>query len=67
MPLPLMLKTVGYMVSIMSVLLLGAAAWDSVDEPALRTCLVLGILTSIVGMGLRWMSSFQDQRERGNI
>ncbi len=68
MPTPLLLKTLGYFVSTISVMLLGAVAWDSLgDEPAFRTLLILGMLTSMIGMGLRWASSFQDQRERGNI
>ena len=66
--MPLMLKSIGYLVSILSVLLLGAVAWGSVaDDPAVRACLILGMLTSVSGMGLRWASFFVDQRERGKI
>ncbi len=66
--MPLILKSMGYLVSILSVLLLGAVAWESVaDDPALRACLILGMLTSMCGMGLRWASFFVDQRERGKI
>ena len=66
--MPLMLKSMGYLVSILSVLLLGAVAWESVaDDPAMRACLILGILTSVIGMGLRWTSFFVDQRERGKV
>lgn len=68
MPLPLLLKTLGYFVSAVSVLLLGVVAWGSVaEDPALRACLILGMVTSVLGMGLRWTSTFQDHRERGNI
>ena len=68
MPLPLLLKSLGYLVSIVSVLLLGAVAWGSVeDDPGMRACLILGMLASIAGMGLRWASFFQDQRERGKV
>ena len=66
--MPLILKSMGYLVSILSVLLLGAVAWQSVaDEPAMRACLILGMLTSTCGMGLRWASFFVDQRERGKV
>jgi hypothetical protein len=33
----------------------------------MRACLILGMLTSTFGMGLRWASFFVDQRERGKI
>lgn len=66
--MPLMLKSVGYLVSILSVLLLGTVAWESVvDDPAMRVCLILGMVTSVVGMGLRWTSFLQDQKERGKV
>lgn len=68
MPLPLLLKSLGYLVSILSVLLLGAVAWHSVaDDPGMRAALILGMATSVIGMGLRWAPFFQDQRERGNV
>ena len=68
MPLPLLLKTIGYFVSAVSVILLGAVAWNTVaHDSTLQLLLVLGMLTSVAGMGFRWASSFQDQRERGNI
>jgi hypothetical protein len=64
----LVLKSIGYLVSILSVLLLGAVAWGSVeDDPAMRACLILGMLSSVCGMGLRWASFFVDQRERGKV
>ena len=66
--MPLILKSLGYLVSILSVLLLGAVAWESVaDDPAMRACLILGMLTSMFGMGLRWASFFVDQRERRKV
>ena len=66
--MPLILKSIGYLVSILSVLLLGAVAWESVaDEPAMRACLIMGMLTSTGGIGLRWASFFVDQRERGKV
>jgi len=66
--MPLILKSMGYLISILSVLLLGAVAWKGVaDDPAMRACLILGMLTSVSGMGLRWASFFVDQRERGKV
>ena len=68
MPLPLLLKSLGYLISTMSVLLLGAVAWESVaEEPAMRAVLILGMATAVIGMALRWASFFQDQRERGKV
>lgn len=64
--MPMMLKSVGYLISIFSVLLLGTVAWESVQgDPAMRTCLILGMISSVAGMGLRWASFLQDQKERG--
>ncbi len=63
---PLLLKTVGYLVSTFSVLFLGAVAWQSVaDDAATRTLLILGMVTAIAGMGLRWASFFVKEREEG--
>jgi uncharacterized membrane protein len=68
MPTPLLLKTIGYLVSTISVLLLGAVAWTSVDDDlALRGCIILGVLASIGGMGLRWASFFVREREEGKV
>jgi hypothetical protein len=59
------LKTLGYLVSIVSVILLGITAWDGAsDKPALLACLVLGMATSIGGMGLRWASYLREQRQK---
>jgi hypothetical protein len=59
------LKTAGYLISTMSVLLLGAVAWAGTDEhPAVRILLILGMATSIAGMFLRWLSYLHEQREK---
>ena len=51
------LKAFGYLVSTLSVLLLGLEAWPQPDEPQWKALLiVLGVLTSIGGMGIRWLS-----------
>ena len=52
-----MLKTVGYLVSSASVLLLGAVSWKGVEHhPLMQACLVAGVTTSLVGMFCRWLS-----------
>jgi hypothetical protein len=58
------LKGVGYLVSIFSVFLLAAAAWETASKnPLLQLCLVGGVLTSIFGMGLRYAAHRRDRRE----
>jgi len=59
------LKGLGYLVSILSVILLGITAWKSASEqPLLFACLILGMLSSITGMGLRWMSHRLEQKKK---
>ena len=60
------LKGLGYLVSTVSVLLLGVVSWKSASEqPLLFICMILGMLSSIVGMGLRWLSHRLEQKEKG--
>ncbi len=50
-----MLKTVGYVISSLSVVLLGLPAWSGAEsKPLLRLCLVLGMAASVIGMVCRW-------------
>ena len=57
MRLPNTLKTAGYLVSSISVLLLGAVAWRTAeDDAAMALCLGGGVLASLAGMVLRWLS-----------
>jgi hypothetical protein len=57
------IKTVGYLISSVSVLLLGLVAWDGAkDKPLLTICLLLGMATSITGMFCRWLS-YQQKEE----
>ena len=57
-------KAAGYLTSIVSVLLLGAAAWpDSGDPPWHVIVLVAGMAASIIGMGLRYYAHLQQQVE----
>ena len=51
------MKGLGYLISTLSVILLGAVAWPKPDEPAWKAgTLVAGIVASIVGMLLRYLS-----------
>jgi hypothetical protein len=55
-------KGFGYLVSTLSVLLLGAAASKGAsEEPLLLLCLIAGMATSIAGMGLRYYSYRRDE------
>ncbi|HEV2817846.1 MAG TPA: hypothetical protein VGW40_11585 [Allosphingosinicella sp.] len=61
-------KGLGYLVSTLSVILLGIVAWKSASEqPLLLACLVLGMAASVVGMGLRWISHRIDEKEKERI
>ena len=56
------MKGFGYLVSTLSVLLLGTAAVKGASEdPRLLVCLVAGMATSIVGMWLRYYSYRRDE------
>lgn len=55
------MKGFGYLVSTLSVLLLGTAAFKGASkEPLLLLCLIAGMATSILGMGLRYYSYRRD-------
>jgi len=57
-----LIKTSGYAVSTLSVVLLGIVSFKSASEhPLLLACLIGGMATSIVGMGLRWLSYQMDK------
>jgi hypothetical protein len=59
------LKTVGYLVSTVSVLLLAIPSLKSASEqPILFVALVGGVATSICGMLLRWLSYRREQKEK---
>lgn len=56
------LKAVGYIVSTISVALLGIVAWPNPEEPQWKAVLLgLGMLASVVGMGIRWLSHRQEK------
>ena len=51
------LQGVGYLISSVSVAFLGAVAWPAPDEPRwMAWAVALGMATSILGMGLRWLA-----------
>lgn len=57
-------KALGYLVSIVSVFFLGAVAWPRDNPPGwYHPALVVGMITSIVGMGFRYMAHRAMQRE----
>lgn len=54
---PWMLKTAGYLISTVSVILLAVVAWPKAKDSALlAACLIGGVVASIIGMGCRWLS-----------
>ena len=56
----------GYIISIVSVMLLGAGAWHQASkQPLTLACLILGMVASIVGMLMRYASYRKDQRDAG--
>ena len=61
-------KGLGYLVSTLSVLLLGIVAWQGArEEPLLFACLILGMIASVAGMGLRWLSHRLGEKEKQAI
>jgi hypothetical protein len=57
-------KAVGYLVSICSVFFLGAVAWTKTDAPAwYYPVLIVGMATSIIGMGCRYMAHLHQKAE----
>jgi hypothetical protein len=54
---PNRIKTSGYLVSTLSVVLLGIVSWKAAQEsPLLMACLLGGMAASMLGMFLRWLS-----------
>ena len=58
------MKSLGYLISTLSVFMLGAVAWPKPGEPRLMMWLVLGgMAASILGMFLRYLSHRKDKRD----
>jgi hypothetical protein len=59
------IKTFGYGVSVVSVILLSLVSWKNAStDPILAFCLLAGACTSITGMGLRWWSYELEEIEK---
>jgi hypothetical protein len=57
-------KAVGYLVSIVSVFFLGAIAWPKPGDPVWHLpVLIIGMATSVLGMGFRYKAHLDQQRE----
>ena len=57
-------KAAGYLISIVSVLFLGAIAWTKENPPGwYYPVLVVGMATSILGMGCRYMAHLHEKAE----
>jgi hypothetical protein len=57
-------KALGYLISIGSVFFLGAVAWTKDNPPAwYYPVLVIGMVTSIAGMGCRYIAHLRQKRE----
>jgi uncharacterized membrane protein YvlD (DUF360 family) len=62
---PHFIKTLGYLVSVVSVVLLAIVSWKSASQDSLLlAALIGGAATSIIGMFLRWLS-YTMERHRG--
>ena len=58
------MKGLGYLVSTVSVILLGIVAWPGPDEPKWKLWLVLtGCAASVLGMFIRYLSHLRDRRD----
>jgi hypothetical protein len=59
-------KALGYLISIVSVFFLGAVAWAKEDPPDwYYPVLVIGMATSVIGMGCRYMAHLHQKAEIG--
>ena len=64
---PGLIKTIGYLVSCVSVALLGVAAFPGAEKAGLTPALFAGMAASIAGMGLRWLSyEIEERRKRAS-
>jgi fructose-specific phosphotransferase system IIC component len=58
------IKTMGYLVSCVSVGLLGFGAYPGAEKAGLVPALVAGMAASMAGMGLRWLSYELEKRRK---
>jgi hypothetical protein len=58
------LKGLGYLISTISVFFLGAVAWPKPEDPKWHAWAVaIGMTTSILGMGVRFVSHRKDRKD----
>ena len=58
------IKAIGYLTSIVSVLFLGAVAWAKENPPGwYYPVLIIGMATSVIGMGFRYAAHLRQKRE----
>ena len=58
------LKGLGYLISTVSVFFLGMVAWPEPGDPEWHAgAVVVGMVTSIMGMGVRFMSHRRDRKD----
>jgi hypothetical protein len=62
---PELIKTTGYLVSCVSVALLGVAAYPGAEKAGLAPALFAGMASSVLGMALRWFS-YEVEKQRKN-
>lgn len=57
-------KAIGYLLSIVGALLLGAIAWRKPGDPSWHLpALITGVGTTIAGFGVRYMAHLKQRRE----
>ncbi len=61
------LKGIGYLISTVSVVLLGIVSRDATrDKPLMRILLIAGMATSVIGMVVRMTSHIRDKEGKGS-
>ena len=57
-------KAIGYITSIVSVFFLGAIAWPKPEDPVWHLpALIIGMATSVAGMGFRYLAHIRQKKE----
>lgn len=57
-------KGIGYLLSMVGALLLGAIAWPKPEDPAWHLpALIGGVVTTIAGFGVRYMAHLKQRKE----
>ncbi len=57
-------KAIGYLTSIASVFFLGVIAWPKPGDPRWHLpALIVGMATSVLGMGFRYLAHIQEKKE----